>query len=496
MKGKCYLVGAGPGDIGLYTLRAKELIEQADVIIYDYLANPDALAWAKEEAEVIYVGKKAGQHTMRQEQINGLVVERTERGQHVVRLKGGDPFLFGRGGEEAQELRQAGCEFEIVPGITSASAAAAYTGIPLTHRDFNSTVTFLTGHENPAKEDSSIDWEALVRLGGTFAIYMGMERIRLLMEGLVEKGLPPERKVSVIRWATTGRQQSVHATVADIADRVEQAGLKAPAIMIVGEAASLHAELRWFEHKPMLGIRIVLTRTRKQASRMKKAFQELGADVLELPTIRVEPMEWSVPEMAPYGWLVFTSPNAVDFFMEPYLKENDIRSLAGIRIACVGPATAARLRAMGIQPDFTPGRYTGEALVSEWPSGEGCSGRVLFPCGNLAKQVIGEGLAGKGCQVDRLEVYRTVPEREGWNHRRFCDEGADWVVFASSSAVENFHALELEYPREGCRYAGFGPVTSQTMRDLGYAVDYEAPESRVEVLVEGIRELIRRREPQ
>ena len=319
--GRVFLVGAGPGDLGLVTLRARECIEMADVIVYDYLANPEMLAWAREDAEIIYVGKRAGEHTLAQEDINALLIEQARAGKKVVRLKGGDPFVFGRGAEEAKAIVNAGIEFEIVPGISSAIAGPAYAGIPVTHRDRNSHVTFFTGHEDPAKVESAIDFAALARLGGTQVMLMGVERIEAVAREMVEHGARKDLPVALVRWATTGRQETLTGTLANIAERVVEAGFQAPAVAVFGDVVTLRDDLNWHEHRPLSGKRIVVTRTRKQAGSLSRLLRDLGADVFELPTIRIEPptdlREFAelVRDAHTYDWVVFTSPNGVDAFL-------------------------------------------------------------------------------------------------------------------------------------------------------------------------------------
>lgn len=494
-RGICYLVGAGPGDLGLVTLRARELIERADAIVFDNLANPEMLAWARDDAELVYAGKIAGRHILTQDEINARIVEFTRRGLAVVRLKGGDPFVFGRGGEEAQELRAAGCEFEIVPGITSAAAASAYAGIPLTHRDFCTNVTLVTGHEDPDKPASRLYWEHLARTGGTLAIYMGMERIAALMEILRTHGRSPDEPVAVIQRGTTGRHRSVTGTLATIAGIAEAAGLKAPAMIVVGGVVSLQPALAWFEQRPLLGQTVLLTRTRAQASRLRALLSAQGAEVWELPTIRISALPVPAAELARAAsaeWLVFTSPNGVDYFFKAYLERNDIRTLAGVKVACVGPATAARLRERGIQPDWIPASFTAAELARSWP-GE-AKGLAVFACGNLAGPEVEEGLSAKGLTVARLEVYRTEPETGDRTRvrERMASEGVDWVVFASSSAAESFHALQLSVGPRPVRYASLGPVTAETMRRLGYPVDVQAPESTMESLVSALVAAVRK----
>ncbi|MEM9399984.1 MAG: uroporphyrinogen-III C-methyltransferase [Verrucomicrobiota bacterium] len=493
-QGVCYLVGAGPGDLGLFTLRAKELIENADVIIYDYLANSRSLMWGRSGVEIIYVGKKAASHALPQDGINELIVQKTKEGNQVVRLKGGDPFIFGRGGEEAEALKQAGLKFEIIPGVTSAVAASAYAGIPVTHRGHNTSLTLLTGHEDPSKAESAINWQALVDIKGTLAIYMGMGRIRPIMQNLMDHGLVKTTPVGVIQWGTTSKHKSITGTAETISDLVEHHKFGAPAIIIVGQVAEYKKTLSWFEDKTLLGQRIVVTRTRKQSSALAKMLTDRGAEVLEIPTIRVTSVKNSLETLVSLSdsdWFVFTSPNAVEYFFEQYLQHYDIRSLSGKRIAVVGPATAKKIQDYYLKIDLQPETYTAKALVEAWADDQ-AGAHVVFPCGNLAKDEIEKGLSAKNCQVSRLEVYRTDPEMDDLTGHRedLCDHGADWVIFSSSSAVENFHALNLDYPKNKCKYASLGPVTSQAMHTLGYNVDLQSKESTIPCLVEELENFV------
>ncbi|MDB6146603.1 MAG: nasF, partial [Spartobacteria bacterium] len=372
-RGKVYLVGAGPGDLGLVTLRAKERIEQADVVLYDHLANAEMLVWAKKDAEIIYAGKKAGEHALLQEQINALLVERAEQGKNVVRLKGGDPFVFGRGGEEAQAIVAAGLQFEVVPGISSAVAGPAYAGIPVTHRGQNSHVTFFTGHEDPAKNESTIDFAALAKLGGTQVMLMGVERIESVAREMMAKGVRSDLPVALVRWATTGRHETLTGNFSNIAERVVNAGFKAPAVAVFGEVVSLRKELNWYENRPLSGKRIVVTRTRKQAAALTSKLRDLGADILELPTIRIEPpsdlrgFAQLVQDAHGYDWIVFTSPNGVDAFFEMFFKlYDDAREIGAAKIAAIGPATAQRVRDFHLHVDLQPDEFVAEAIVREF----------------------------------------------------------------------------------------------------------------------------------
>ncbi|MEY2508383.1 MAG: uroporphyrinogen methyltransferase / synthase [Verrucomicrobiota bacterium] len=495
-KGKCFLVGAGPGDLGLVTLRAKECVERAEVIVYDYLCNPEMLRWAPENAERIFAGKKAGAHTLTQEQINGLLVEKTREGKTVVRLKGGDPFLFGRGGEEAQALAAGGLPFVIVPGVTSAIAGPAYAGIPVTHRGKNSHVTFFTGHEDPEKSESAIDFAALAKLGGTQVMLMGVERIGAIAREMVANGVRKDLPVAVIRWATTERQETLVATLENVAERVGAEGFAAPAIVVFGEVVNLRKELNWFEDRPLFGKRIVVTRTRTQAGVLTQQLRGLGADVIELPTIRIEPptdlraFAELVQDAHAYDWLVFTSPNGVSAFFDLFYKlYDDAREIGAARIAAIGPATAQRLKDFHMHVDLQPEEFVAESLVREFRKAGGLENlRVLIARAEKARDLLPKELSALGAIVDEGFAYRTVPETRDdiGARRRLLEEGADLITFTSSSTVENFLALGLPWPPK-MQLASIGPVTSKTARDHGLEVAVEARRHDIPGLVEAVR---------
>jgi uroporphyrinogen III methyltransferase/synthase len=493
--GKCFLVGAGPGDLGLATLRAKECIEQADVIVYDYLSNPEMLKWSADSAEIIYAGKKAGAHTLTQDEINALLVEKAREGKRVVRLKGGDPFLFGRGGEEAQALAAAHVPFAVVPGVTSAIAGPAYAGIPVTHRGENSHVTFFTGHENPEKSESSIDFAALARLGGTQVMLMGVERIEAIAREMLANGMRSDLPVALVRWATTGRQETLVGTLQDIAQRAAEIKFAAPAVAVFGEVVALRKELNWYEHRPLSGKRIVVTRTRSQAGALSEQLRELGADVMELPTIRIEPpsdlraFAELVQDAHAYDWIVFTSPNGVSAFFELFYKlYDDARDIGGARIAAIGPATAQRIRDFHLKVDLQPEEFVAESIVREFQKQGGVENlRILLARAEKARDLLPRELSALGAIVDEGFAYRTVPETRDENgaRRRLLEEGADLITFTSSSTVENFLALGLPWPA-GMEVASIGPVTSKTARERGLEVAVEARRHDIPGLVDVI----------
>jgi uroporphyrinogen III methyltransferase / synthase len=494
--GRVYLVGAGPGDLGLVTLRAKECIERADVIVYDHLANPEMLSWARDTAEIIYAGKKAGQHALTQDEINALLVKKAREGNQVVRLKGGDPFVFGRGAEEAKAIVDAGISFEIVPGITSAIAAPAYAGIPVTNRAQNSHVTFFTGHEDPAKTESSIDFAALAKLGGTQIMLMGVDRIDSITREMMAQGVRSDLPVALVRWGTTGRQGTLVGTLADIAKRVVDAGFEAPAVAVFGEVVALREDLNWYEKRPLSGKRIVVTRSRKQASVLSEQLRALGADILELPTIRIEPptdlREFAelVQDAHGYDWIVFTSANAVDAFFEMFFKlYDDAREIGAARIAAIGPATAQRVRDFRLHVDLQPEEFVAESVVREFQKQGGVENlRILLARAEKARDVLPKQLSNLGAIVDQGIAYRTVPETRDTTgaRRRLSEEGADLITFTSSSTVENFLALGLPWPK-GMQVASIGPITSKTAREHGLKIDIEARRHDIGGLVEAIR---------
>jgi uroporphyrinogen III methyltransferase / synthase len=494
--GKVFLVGAGPGDLGLVTLRAKQCIEQADVIIYDSLANPEMLGWARDDAEIIYAGKRTGEHALTQDQINALLVEKARAGKQVVRLKGGDPFVFGRGAEEAKAVVEAGLEFAMVPGISSALAGPAYAGIPVTNRAQNSHFTIFTGHEDPAKIESAIDYQALARLGGTQVMVMGVEKIESVAKEMMAQGVRPDLPVALVRWATMGRQETLTGTLADIAEQVREKGFKAPAVAIFGDVVSLRANLNWYEDQPLSGKRIVVTRTRKQAGALSARLRDLGADVIELATIRIEPptdlREFAelVQDAHMYDWIVFTSPNGVEAFFELFFKlYDDAREIGAAKIAAIGPATAQRVRDFHFHVDLQPEQFVAEAIAREFQKEGGIENlRILLARAEQARDVLPKKLSALGAIVDEGFAYRTVPETHDITgaRQRLLEEGADLITFTSSSTVENFLGLGLSWPK-GMKIASIGPITSQTVRAVGLKVDIEARRHDIDGLVDAIQ---------
>jgi uroporphyrinogen III methyltransferase/synthase len=496
-RGKVYLVGAGPGDIGLVTLRAKECIENADVIIYDHLANPETLGWAREAAEIIYAGKAPDESHMSQQEINALLIQKAREEKQVVRLKGGDPFVFARGAEEAQLIADAGIPFEIVPGITSSIAGPAYAGIPMTHRAHNSHVTFFTGHEDPTKTENAIDYAALAKLGGTQVMLMGVERLGSVTSEMIKHGVRGDLPVALVRWATTGRQETLTGTLRDIAQKATASGLEAPAVAVFGEVVALRDKLNWYEKRPLLGKKIVVTRTRKQASVFTSKLRALGAHVIELPTIRIEPpsdlREFAelVQDAHVYDWIVFTSANGVEAFFNIFFKlYDDAREIGGPRIAAIGPATAQRVKDFHLHVDLQPEEFVAESVMREFKKqGSVENLKVLLVRAEKAREVLPKELSALGAIVDEAFAYRTVPETRDTSgaRRQLSKDGADLITFTSSSTVENFLALGLPWPK-GMLVASIGPITSQTARNNGLKIDIEAKRHDIDGLVNAIGE--------
>ena len=499
-KGTVYLVGAGPGDAGLLTMRGAELLARADVVVYDALIHQDLLRLAPKGTEIIYAGKRSKDHAIPQDELNDLLVAKAREGKTVVRLKGGDPYVFGRGGEEAAELAAAKIPFEVVPGISSVIAAPNYAGIPLTHRDYSSSFTVITGHEDPEKQGAGVDWAQIAKIPGTKVILMGVERIRELSANLIQNGMSPETPVAMIRWGTTGRQQSIEGTLASIADIVEKTGFAAPAVTVIGDVVKLRKSLDWYESRPLFGRRVVVTRTREQASQLSRQLAELSADVLEIPTIKIVPTDRKADladallELNSYDWIVFTSPNGVTMFFESFFKAfEDMRDIGGVRIAAVGPATAAKLRELHLKVDLMPEEYVAVKIAAAFAKFETIENlKLLLLRAEVATPELPAALEALGGIVDDVACYKTVPETEDINGAaaRLLENGADWITFTSSSTVENFHArfdlpvLLKKFPQ--IKLASIGPETTRALVSLGLTPDAEAKPHTIEGLVRAL----------
>ena len=491
--GVVYLVGAGPGDPGLVTVKALELVASADVVLHDRLIPASVLDGARPEAELIYVGKQPGDGGASQERIEQLMVERARLGRSVVRLKGGDPFVFGRGGEEAEALARAGVEFEVVPGVTSGVAAPAYAGIPVTHRDDASAVAFVTGHEDPEKDETALDWDALARFPGTLVLYMGVKNLPRIAESLRAGGRDPKEPAAAIERGTDAAQRTVTATLSELPAAVAAARLRAPAILLFGAVAARRDAIAWLERRPLHGKRVVVTRARAQASGLSATLRALGADVVELPAIRIEPrldapeVREAVADLHSYALVCLTSPNGVRLLFEAMAEQGrDARALANATVAAIGPGTAASLREHGVIADVVPQRFVAEALVEALVSVDVHDRPVLVARAAEARDVLPDALAERGARVDVVALYETV--REDPDPAAIeAAAGADYVTFTSSSTVRNLvAAIGDRFPRSA-RVVSIGPITSEAAREAGLEVRVEAerhdPSGVVEALV-------------
>lgn len=501
MEGKVYLVGAGPGDKGLITNRGWCLIHKADVVVYDALVNPDFLSSKNPNREYIYVGKQAGKHSMKQEKINALLAKKARQGNVVVRLKGGDPFVFGRGGEEALYLQERGVPFEIVPGITSAIAVPAYAGIPVTHRNVATSVRFITGHEDPTKPESQIDWKELAATTGTLVFLMGVRNLSSIAERLTQFGKDAETPAALIANGTLPSQKALTGTLATIAAKAEAANITPPAVLVVGEVVSLREKLQWFENRPLFGRTILVTRARTQSSDLLHQLHELGAEGVEAPTIRIEtlseskPMRQAALDVGQFDWLIFTSANAARSFKCALLEEKkDARALAGVKIAVIGPGTTVEVVNFGVLPDLMPEKFVTEALLKELAKNEPIKGqKFLIPRSEIARPDLVDGLRARGGDVREVAAYRTVPEPLPEDLPDRIGRGEiDLVTFTSSSTVTNFVNALPEDRRadllKKVKAASIGPITSDTIKKHGIEIAVEAAESSIPGLIAAIVE--------
>lgn len=483
---KVYLVGAGPGDPGLITLKGRRALEQADSVLYDHLASERLLDFAPLHAERIYVGKKRSAHAVSQEEIDAMMIGRARRGQTVVRLKGGDPFIFGRGGEEIEALAAAGIPFEIVPGVTTPLGLAAYTGVPLTHREHTSAVTFVTGHNVEA-----IDW-GKVGAAETIVLFMGLVNFPAIARELIRQGRSPETPAMAVRWATRPDQQTIAGTLENLASRIEHAGLRPPATIVIGEVVALRDRFNWFEKLPLFGTRVVITRDRAQSSMLAEPLEALGAETLFVPVIEIVPAETSslqraIQELDTYDWLIFTSVNGVRHFVEALDRSaRDLRALKA-KLCAIGPATRAAIEALHLRVDVMPAEYVAESLVAAL-AGEDLQGkRILLPRAAVARDLVPATLRERGAIVDVVDAYRTViPEDAAATAKDALAHKPHWITFTSSSTMKNFIAVAGREALQGIRVASIGPVTSATARELGVHVDVEADPHTIEGLVAAI----------
>jgi uroporphyrinogen III methyltransferase / synthase len=483
--GIVYLVGAGPGDPGLMTRRSLELIAGADAILYDRLVPRGALDGAREDAELRYVGKQPGQPGLAQDEINQLMVDLARAGRRVVRLKGGDPFVFGRGGEEAEALAAAGVPFEVVPGVTAGVAAPAYAGIPVTHRDAASAVAFVTGHEDAEKPGSTLDWEALARFPGTLVLYMGVRNLALVTERLAAAGRDPAEAAAVVERGTEPEQRTVTGSLSDIAERAEAAGVGPPSVTVIGRVADLCETIAWLEQRPLHGEVVAVTRARAQASGLAARLRELGAEVVETPAIRIEPRSAYFARPDAYAVVCLTSPNGVRLLFEALARAGfDARAFAGATFAAIGPGTAAELARHGIRADVVPERSVAEALVESLASVPVKGRRVLIARASEARDLLPDALRERGAEVEVVPLYDTLAEPLS-DAQREALARATYVTFTSSSTVRFLLESGGLLP-ESARVVSIGPITSATAREHGLAVHVEAERHDVDGLVDAL----------
>jgi uroporphyrinogen III methyltransferase/synthase len=505
---KVYLVGAGPGDPGLITVRGMQLLQRAEVVIYDYLASKKLLKHVPKDSEFIYAGKKGGgKHTHTQAEINEMLIDRALSGRTVVRLKGGDPFIFGRGGEEIEELVQAGIPFEVVPGVTSATAAATYAGIPITHREYTSTVAFVTGHEDPTKKNSNVAWDKLATGVGTIVVYMGIKNLESITEKVIRFGRDPKTPVAVVRWASTSEQRTVVGNLENIAEIVRKNNIKPPSLVIIGEVVNLRDTINWYEKRPLFSKRLVITRTRDQASELVNLLENNGAECIEYPTISLEPVESyeildrALEQIDSFHWVLFTSINAVDYFLKRlFALGKDVRDLKGPRVAVVGKVTAEALAGRGIKADLLPEEFTGDGLADKLIGEDVAGSNILIPRALKARETLPERLKEAGAEVTVAPVYQNVLPRSRVGEKlkenlllALKEKRVDMVTFTSSSTVKNFVSLldinedeELQNLMKGVTVATIGPITAQTAENYGLKVDVQPAEFTIPKLVESI----------
>ena len=493
MSGKVYLVGAGPGDPGLITVKGRRCLEQAQVVVYDRLLDPSLLEAAPSTAEKVFVGKERGRQALSQDEINALLVEQAQAGKVVVRLKGGDPFVFGRGGEEALALAEHRIPFEVVPGITSAIAAAAYSGIPVTHRKVATCFTVVSGSEDPSKPESVIPWGGLARTGGTLVVLMGWAALETIMATLQESGMPGETPVALVQWGTWNRQRTVTGPLTRVVALGKKAGLTPPVIAIVGQVVNLREKLAWFDRRPLFGKKILITRSRTQASLLRTQLEEQGAATVELPSIEIadlddySQLDAALTRLKEFGWIFFSSTNAVDAVYQRLERQNrDSRAFATAKVGAIGPATNRALAQRGIKADFVPARSVSEEVVQELSDRDWQGVPVLLPGSEIGRDVLAAGLTGLGARVERVAAYRTVtPQGARQLARQVLQTGVDVVTFTSSSTVRNTLDI-LEGDKQyldASLIACIGPITAATARQLGLRVDLVADENTVEGLV-------------
>ncbi len=499
MRGKVYIVGAGPGDIGLLTVKGLRALRRAEVVVYDFHLNAQILNYINHDALFIYAGKRGGLHSMSQEEINQALISNAREGRIVCRLKGGDPFVFGRGGEEAEALAREGIEFEVIPGISSAIAAPAYAGIPLTHRQYSSSFAVVPGYEDPTKGESSINWEKLSTGVGTIVFLMAVKNIAFVCRRLIENGRSPDTPVAVIRWGTRSDQTTIVSDLRSIADVVRERDIKPPAVMVVGEVVRLREGLRWYERKPLFGHRILVTR---EQSGGFEVLEDLGAEVIEFPTIRIVPpadlsgLDAAIEGIESYQWLIFTSANGVNFFFQRFFeRDRDIRDLKGIRICAIGTKTASEIRRYGIKVDLVPEEFNAEGLVEAFVREHGAQGlkgvRFLLPRAEVGREVLPERIRELGGEIDVVTAYRAIkPETHGKRLKRFLREGRITIAtFTSAATFNNFLSIMGDEAIDLLRdvtIAVIGPVTKRAVEKAGLRVSIMPEKATIEAMIQGI----------
>lgn len=502
MPGKVYLVGAGPGDPGLLTVKGRRLLERADCVVYDYLANPRLLDLAPAQAERILAGKHGGGERVPQETINAILIDRAQRYSTVVRLKGGDPFVFGRGAEEALALRQAGVEFAVVPGVSSAVAVPAYAGIPVTHRDYSSSLVVTTGYEYPGKAEAAVRWHDLAGPGHTIVLLMTTRQLATNLQRLIDGGLSPETPAALIEWGTRADQRTIEAPVGQLAAAAERNDVRPPALAVIGEVVSLRRTLAWCEQAPLFGRRIIVTRPRHQAAELGDLLEHEGAEVISLPTIEIgapetlAPLDAAIERAAEFDWVIFTSANGVRvFFDRLQFLGRDIRAWHRARIAAIGPQTARSLRAYGVQVEVIPADFRAEGLLESLAVESIVGQRVLLPRAGGAREILPDELRRRGAVVEEVVTYVSRPPaaaRSGFDE--WLERGVDLITFTSSSTVEQFAQLmgpQLAATIGRTAFASIGPVTTATARRLGIPISVEPSQYTMPALAAAIVEHLR-----
>jgi uroporphyrinogen III methyltransferase / synthase len=505
MKGKVYLVGAGPGDIGLMTIKGLRCLKKANVVVYDFHLNAQVLNYIDHNAEFVYAGKRGGHHTLTQDEINDILVRKAKEGKIICRLKGGDPFIFGRGGEEAEALSREGLEFEVVPGVSSSIAAPAYAGIPLTHRLVSSSFAVIPGYEDVTKKESTIDWSKISTGVGTLVFLMGVKNIDVITEKLIENGRSPDTPVAVIRWGTRPDQKTVIGTLKNIVEQVKEKHIKPPAVMVVGDVVKLRDSLKWYEKKPLFGHRILITREHMEGFEL---LEELGAEILEFPTIDIVPpancddLDWSIENIERYHWLIFTSRNGVKYFFKRFFeKDKDIRDLKGIRICAIGTKTAQDTRKYGLKVDLIPDEFSAEGLIEAFTKEKNTESkeqsellkgiRFLLPRAEKAREIFPAKVRELGGEIDIPVTYRTMrPESQGKRLRRFLKEGRISIAtFTSAATFNNLREImgkDTEDLLQGVAITVIGPVTAKAVEKAGLHVDIMPKEATIEAMVSEI----------